>query len=143
MKVAIPIRNGRVSPVFDTARRVILVEFEGGVPTGRSEFSIREGGNGARVELLQDLGVSTLICGAISNHIARIVERCGIELLPWVVGDIDEVIDAYCGGSLGTDGFIMPGCRRRQGRRNIRRGENRRRAGEGNRRWTGGRRNED
>ena len=143
MKVAIPIRNGRISPVFDAASRLILVEFESGVPTGRSEFSIKESGNGARVEMLQNLGVSTLICGAISNHIARIVERCGIELLPWVVGDIDDVIDAYCSDSLGTDGFIMPGCRHRHGRRNICRGENRRRAGDGNRRRTGERRNEE
>jgi len=92
--------------------------------------AIRESGGEARAELLQELGVSSLICGAISNHTARIVERCGIELMPWFVGEIDDVIDAYCTGSLDSDGFIMPGCGHgqgsgrgnRQGRRNNCRG---------------------
>ena len=130
MKVALPVRNGRISPVFDVAVRLVVVEFDGGTPAGRSEFSIRESGGEARAELLQELGVSSLICGAISNHTARIVERCGIELMPWFVGEIDDVIDAYCTGSLDSDGFIMPGCGRgqgsgrgnRQGRRNNCRG---------------------
>jgi predicted Fe-Mo cluster-binding NifX family protein len=142
MKVAIPIRNGRVSPVFDVASRLVVVDFEGGMPAGRSEFSVTERGGEARAALLQELGVSVLICGAVSNQTARIVERCGIELRPWIVGEIDDVLEAYRSGSLGSDGFIMPGCRRgqgggrgsRQGRRFIRRGENRRGAGE----WSGG-----
>ena len=115
MKVALPVRNGRISPVFDVAVRLIVVEFDGGVPAGRSEFSIRESGGEARAELLQELGVTILICGAISNHTARLVERSGIELLPWFVGEIEEVIEACCTGSLDNDGFIMPGCRRGQG----------------------------
>jgi predicted Fe-Mo cluster-binding NifX family protein len=161
MKVALPIRNGRVSPVFDVACRLVVVAFEGDEMAERSEFSIKESGGDARAVLLQELGVSTLICGAISNQTARKVERRGIELIPWIVGEIDDVIDAYCVGSLGNDGFIMPGCRRgrgggrgnRQGNRQGRgfnyRGEERRGTGEGNRgnpgsgnrRNSGGRRN--
>ena len=151
MKVALPVRNGRISPVFDVAVRLIVVEFDGGVPAGRSEYSIRESGGETRAELLRELGVTILICGAISNHTARIVERCGIELMPWFVGEIDDVIDAYRSGSLGNDGFIMPGCRRgqgsgrgnRQGRGFSCRGENRRGTGPGNRRESGGRRNRE
>ncbi len=151
MKVALPIRNGRVSPVFDVACRLIVVAFEGGTPAERSEFSIKESGGDARAILLQELGISVLICGAISNQTARIVERRGIELIPWIVGEIDDVIDAYCAGSLGSDGFIMPGCRHRHGRRKLFRSENRRGAGGENwrrdggegRRRAGGRRNEE
>ena len=149
MKVAIPIRNGRVSPVFGAASRFVIVEFEESIPAGRSEFTISEGGGDARVVLLEELGVSTLICGAISNQTARMVERHGIELMPWIVGELDDVIDAYCAGSLGSDGFNMPGCRRgqeggrgyRQGRRFNCRGENHGESGSGNRRNSGGRRN--
>ncbi len=151
MKVAIPIWKGRVSPVFDTACRMVIVEFEDGRPGERSEFVVKNGGSSARVGLLQDLGATTLICGAISNRTASIVEHCGIELVPWVVGEIDDVIEAFFSDSLGTDGFIMPGCRHRHGRRKICRSENRRGAGGENwrrnggegRRRTGGRRNEE
>ena len=150
MKVAIPIRNGRISPVFDVAVLLMVVEFESDGPGERSEFSIRESGAEARAALLRELGISTLICGAISNNAARIVERSGIELVPWTVGDIDDVLEAYFSDSLDAEGFIMPGCRRgrgdgggsgrgnRQGRRLNCRGE----AGPGNRHG-GGRRNRE
>ena len=159
MKVALPIRNGRISPVFDVAVRLLVVEIEDCVPGGRSEFSIRESGGESRAELLGELGVTILICGAISNHTARTVERCGIELKPWIVGEIGDVIDAYCAGTLDSDGFVMPGCRRGQGggrgggrgRRFSSRGDNRvgadegirNGAGPGNRRNSGGRRNRE
>ncbi len=115
MKVAIPIRNGRISPVFDVATRLLVVDFAGGEPGERSEFLIRESGGEVRAELLQELGVKILICGAISNQTARIIERCEIDMRPWIVGDIEDVIDAYTTCSLDSEGFIMPGCRRGQG----------------------------
>lgn len=161
MKVAIPIRNGRISPVFDVATRLVVVEFDGGKPVERSEFSIVESGAEARAVLLQELGVSTLICGAISNNAARIVARCGVDLVPWVVGEIDDVLEAFRTNSLDADGFLMPGCRRGkgsgpggggtgrgQGRGMACRGGNRdgtgkannRNKGQGSRRGSGGRR---
>jgi predicted Fe-Mo cluster-binding NifX family protein len=115
MKVAIPIRNGRISPVFDVATRLVVVEFTGSEPVERSEFSIVESGAEARASLLQELGITTLICGAISNSAARIVARCGVKLVPWVVGEIDDVLEAFSTDSLDTDGFLMPGCRRGEG----------------------------
>jgi predicted Fe-Mo cluster-binding NifX family protein len=145
MKLAIPIRDGRISPVFDAAGRFLVVEFDGKEPARRSEYTVMEPGGEARAALLRELGVSLLICGAISNRASRIVERCGIELMPWLVGEIDDVIEAYCMGSLGGEGFIMPGCRRghgagrgnRQGRRFIWRGEDRGAAGDDSRRKPG------
>jgi predicted Fe-Mo cluster-binding NifX family protein len=126
MKVAVPIRNGRVSPVFDAAGRLAVFEFEGDSCSARSELDIRGAGIEARAALLKELGVSVLICGGISNRTARIVERGGIRLVPWIVGDIDEVIDAWCTGSLDGEGFMMPGCRRGRGRGHGRHGGGRR-----------------
>ena len=146
MKVAIPIRNGRISPVFDVSTRLLVVDFVNGEPGERSEFSIRESGVEVRAELLQELGVKILICGAISNQTARIIKRCGIDLRPWVVGEIDDVIDAFTTCSLDSEGFIMPGCRRGQGggqggMQGNRQG--RRLNSQGNRRNSGGRRNRE
>lgn len=146
MKVAIPIRNGRISPVFDVATRLLVVDFAGGEPGERSEFSIRESGGEVRAELLQELGVKILICGAISNQTARIIKRYGIDLRPWVVGEIEDVIDAYTTCSLDSEGFIMPGCRRGQGGgRGGMQGnrQGRRLNSQGNRRNSGGRRNRE
>jgi len=112
MKVAVPIRNGRVSPVFDAAGRLAVFDLDGDSSPARSELDIRKAGIEARAALLRELGVSVLICGGISNRTAWIVERSGIRLVPWIIGDVDEVIDAWCSGSLDSEGFMMPGCRR-------------------------------
>ena len=37
MKIAIPISDDRVSPVFDVARRLLLVDIEDGREVGRTE----------------------------------------------------------------------------------------------------------
>jgi predicted Fe-Mo cluster-binding NifX family protein len=115
MKVAIPVRNGRVSPVFDAAGRLIVVEFRDRDAAIRSELPIGDGGARARASLLRELGVTILICGAISNRAARFVEQAGIEVRPWIVGNIEDVIEGFRAGSLDSDGFTMPGCRRGRG----------------------------
>ena len=40
MKVAIPIRSARISPVFDAARRLVLIDVEGRTESGRREEDI-------------------------------------------------------------------------------------------------------
>ncbi len=150
MKVAIPVRNGRISPVFDAACRLVVIEFRSGVPSSREEYAVSAPGGEARASLLQELGVTTLICGAISNHTARMVELHGIELVPWTAGEVEEVLAAYRAGSLYGEGFAMPGCggmrggRRGRGRGRMpdRAGGRQGKAGPGPRRG-GGRRNRE
>lgn len=119
MMIALPEWNGRISPVFDTAGRLIIVRIEGGAETGRESLAIFEEQSGPRAMRLAQLGVSTLICGAVSNGMARAVEAAGIAIIPWVAGDIDEVIAAFIAGTLDIPAFRMPGCgggRMRRGR---------------------------
>jgi predicted Fe-Mo cluster-binding NifX family protein len=119
MKAAIPIWNGRVSPVFDTAGRIMVVT-PGSGEGSREIHEIRTGGPGARVSSLRELGASVLICGAISNRMARHVEAAGIRLIPWISGDIEDVLEAFVSGRLSGERFMMPGCGGR-GRRRRRR----------------------
>ena len=56
MRVAVPIWNGRVSPVFDTAGRVLVVE-SGGADTVRTEHALPPGFPMLRVRRLRELGV--------------------------------------------------------------------------------------
>jgi len=136
MKIALPEWNGRVSPVFDTAGRLIVVRIEAGAERGREAVPIREERPGPRAMLMSETGVSTLICGAVSNGMARAIEAVGITVIPWIAGDIDEVVAAYINGGLDGPAFRMPGCRggrMRRGRR-CRRG---RRSGNGGMRRSG------
>lgn len=118
MKVALPEWNGRISPVFDAAGRIVVVMIENDGESGRESHSLTETRPGPRAMRLSELGVSTLVCGAVSNEMARAVEAAGISIVPWVAGEIDEVIAAYIAGSLDAPAFRMPGC----GGRRMRRG---------------------
>ena len=64
MKVAIPTWTGRVSPVFDVAKRLLVVKLEGGGEVSREEAVIEETQFMARAKAVTQLGIDVLICGA-------------------------------------------------------------------------------
>lgn len=109
MKVAIPVWAGQVSTVFDFARSLVLVELHGGKEVSRSEIPLDEGPSISRAGILSRFGVKVLICGAISRSLATVVAGNGIEIIPFVSGMVDEVMDAYVTGRLAEDRFLLPG----------------------------------
>ncbi len=118
MKVAIPIWNGRVSPVMDTACHLLVVDFADGNEVSREAWDIPQVTIPYRVSFLADRGINVLICGAISHQFEQMLAVAGIKPIPWFGGDVDEIIAAYAGGALQNDNYRLPGCgrRRRQGR---------------------------
>ena len=130
MKIAIPVYNGNVSNVFDFAHRLLLVNIENGKEVNRSEVALESQSLPQRLSKLKSLDVDVLVCGAISQVLANMVTTSGIQLLPYVTGRIDNVLQAYMTGQLLRPEFIMPGCWP-----GARRGFGRRRRGC---RWQGG-----
>lgn len=117
MQVAIPVWQDRVSPVFDTARTVLLLGIEGGREVERSIMHLMQGFPPLRVRRLRDRGVELLICGAISRPFAHLCEGAGIRVIPWVAGQVDEVLAAFLDDRLPDPSFTMPGCCRARRRR--------------------------
>lgn len=110
MRVAIPTWNGRVSPVFDTASRLLVVEVGPEGQYNRYETDISDQSLPSKVMRLTGLAVDTLICGAISRPLASMITAAGIELIPWISGQVEEVLQAFLRGALFTPQFLMPGC---------------------------------
>jgi predicted Fe-Mo cluster-binding NifX family protein len=116
MKAAFAVWDQRIAPVFDFARRILLVEVESGRVVGEARELLpgeSETGKGLR---LVELGVDTLVCGAISRPMQAMVAAHGIRVIPFVGGDLKEVIQAWVNGRLQDGLFVMPGCRGRGGR---------------------------
>ncbi len=111
MKVAIPVWSDQVSTVFDFARHLLLVELDDGNEIGRSKHPFQEGSPIFRAKKLSRFGVEVLICGAISRPLARIVASHGIEIIPFVSGTVNDVLNAYLTGRLADSRFCLPGCR--------------------------------
>jgi len=120
MKLGLAVWNGRVSPVFDTARHLLVLEVENGQVALRLEQDMRTDEPVQKAARLAELGIETLVCGAVSRPLAEMIAARGIRLIPFVAGGTDEVITAFLAGALPSPDLSMPGC---CGRRMRHRGE--------------------
>jgi predicted Fe-Mo cluster-binding NifX family protein len=109
MKIAIPTWNGRVSPVFDTASRLLVAEAGERGEYSRFETDISEHFLPSKVMRLTGLGIDTLICGAISRSLADMVTTAGISLVPWISGMVEDVLQAFLSETLFDLRYAMPG----------------------------------
>ena len=110
MRVAIPHWQGRVSPVLDAASRFTLVDLETGRQTTRQDASLVGSGPLERARELSQLGADVVICGAVSRPLEIALQAAGLQVLPHVCGQVDEVLTAFINGQLDQDAFLMPGC---------------------------------
>jgi predicted Fe-Mo cluster-binding NifX family protein len=114
MKAAFATWNSRIAPVFDVARVVRVVEAKAGRLVSEAKEIQLEGMPVNRALRLAELGVGTLVCGAISRPVHDMVASHGIRVIPFVAGDVDSVVKAWLSGELVGDAFAMPGCCRRR-----------------------------
>ena len=110
-KIAIPVFNKRISPLFDVAGRFAIIEIRDGVVIG-SHASDMSGDSGiGKVEKLLSERVTVIICSAISRVFSEHITVKGMELIPGVIGDVDDVVRDYLDNNLLIDRYSMPGCR--------------------------------
>jgi predicted Fe-Mo cluster-binding NifX family protein len=109
-KIALPVHNGRVAPVFDWAERVLVVDAEGGHAIRRQEehwgaLSLPE-----RLRKLSELRIQTLICGGISAPLIEAIQADGTKVIPWIAGEVEQVLTAFMADQLFGSQWSMPGC---------------------------------
>jgi predicted Fe-Mo cluster-binding NifX family protein len=117
MRVAFAAWNDRIAPLFDVTRTVHIVDTEGQTVVRESDECLEEDAAAVRAAHLAALGVDTLVCGAISRVQEALVEAYGLAVVPFVNGELREVVDAWRTGTLGRPAFSMPGCGGGRGRR--------------------------
>jgi predicted Fe-Mo cluster-binding NifX family protein len=108
--IAVPNCQGRVSPVFDVAARLVLVRLKGEAELERKEVVLFEKQPDGIVRGLAELGIQVVICGAISQGLQFALERAGMRVVPRICGELETVITAFCEGTLTQPEFAMPGC---------------------------------
>lgn len=110
MKTALTVWNELISPVFDAARMLMIVEIENKKIINRHDEPLDPGFPSRTAQRLCELDVGTLICGAISEIPARLIEAKGIEIIPFITGRADDILDLHVKGQQITPAFLMPGC---------------------------------
>ena len=117
MRIASPTWSGTISPVFDVARHLLLVDVEAGRELNRLEEPLHETDIASRAMHVMRLGVDVLICGAISRPLEMMLVSGGMQVIPHACGSVEEVLRAYVSGQLSDQAYLMPGCRGHRRRR--------------------------
>ena len=110
MRIAIPDWNGQVSPVFDYAQRLLVIDTCDGVETGRQKTALVQFDLGRRALQLADLGVELLICGAISRPLEAAIKAQGVRIKRHVCGETKQILQTFLDRGHIPERFLMPGC---------------------------------
>jgi predicted Fe-Mo cluster-binding NifX family protein len=110
MKVAITVWNQRISPVLESARTLLIAEIEKKEVVCLTQVSCDLERTHEVLRLLRAEGVETLICGAVSEEPAKLLVDAGIQLLAFIAGDAQQVLQVFVEGKPLGEQFHMPGC---------------------------------
>jgi predicted Fe-Mo cluster-binding NifX family protein len=110
MTVAIPIAEGRVSPVLDTAARLLIVTRRRGRAASRREYVVSPLTVDMMARSIAELNVNVLLCAAVSEPLRRSLEAHGVRVRWHLCGDAETVLSAFLTGHLRQSDFRMPGC---------------------------------
>ena len=117
MRIALSAWAGQISPVFDTADHVILLDMQRGKVLTQINATLGSKCAAEKVANLKAFGADTLICGAVSRQLAEMLECSGIKVISFVSGEVGTVLDAFLNGILPSQELTMPGCWKGKGRR--------------------------
>lgn len=112
MKTAVSVHNNRIAPVFDVAVSLLILNSKADEIIAE-KVQLPGDCKRTRIGLLKEMGISTLICGAITSHSLFLAETEGIKVIAFTAGDVSKVLKAYGNNELvAKELFLMPGCRR-------------------------------
>lgn len=111
MKTALTVWGKWISPVFDAAQTFLIAEINDGQVQNRQLFKMETDSPLALAKLLKSEGVSTLICGAISEHPSQVLENESLRVIPFITGCTDAVLETLAKGKSIVPLFLMPGCK--------------------------------
>jgi predicted Fe-Mo cluster-binding NifX family protein len=112
LKIVIPVWEEKVSPLLDTAGRLLLVEAENRAVASSCEVLLDEADLSRRCFRIWRLKADVLICGAVSRAFARLLAaEPGLTIIQGISGPAQDVLQAFLRGRLNRPRFMMPGSR--------------------------------
>lgn len=115
-KTAFATWRNRIAPVFDVSQWVQLVETDGNRIVNQVKVRLANELPNLRASRLTEMGVATLVCGAISKPLQTVISDYGIEVIPFMAGNLQAVVQAWLNGRVtSTTAYRMPGCRKTGG----------------------------
>jgi predicted Fe-Mo cluster-binding NifX family protein len=115
MKIAIPAFHSKVSPRFDTAQELVLLEVIDGTVINRERQPLQAYSAAGKIKKLLEEGVDTLICGGIDRLSRQQIGLNRIEVYSWVTGEINDAVSCFLRNGLNS-GTILGSNGKKEGR---------------------------
>ena len=110
MKVAITVWEDRISPVLDSSHTLLIADIKNSKIMSREYVAFNPELPSRLPKVLSDLDIEVLICGAVSQLPANMIESGGIKLIPFITGNVDEVLASFAKSATVVPSYLMPGC---------------------------------
>ena len=110
MRIAIPLWQGRISPVFDEASRILIFDISKKQEQSHPQGALISQDPFERAQLFAKLKVDLLICGMISKAQQAAIISAGVRIIPHICGSIEDVLAAFLDGRIERGEMRMPGC---------------------------------
>jgi len=91
---------------MDTAGHIRIIEFEDTKVMSNSDEILPRSHKVQKVLFLKNLGIELIICGAVSRHLHQLLISSGIEVIPFIHGSINIVLEAYENGELSAENIL-------------------------------------
>jgi predicted Fe-Mo cluster-binding NifX family protein len=105
--------ENRVAYRLDCADTIVVAKKDGKGNVELEESALSERDAIRRVQQIADLGIETLICGAVSGFVFRMFQHHGIQVIGGVIGDAQDVLNHYLDGNLRAGAILhRPGAGR-------------------------------
>ena len=114
MKIAVPVWDQRVSPVLDTADRVLIYEVEGSTITPCGEVFLGQSETVERARIISE-AADVLVCAALSQPLESCLAGYDVDVRGWLMGDPRGLVEIVAYGNDPGSEWYMPGCGRRRG----------------------------
>ena len=113
MNICLAAYRDRIASLLETSNRLIMIRPPDYEMSQLQSIPISNSAHNEILQILRANSVSTLICGAISGCVWDFFKANNIEIVPWITGNIGDVVAALRSNSLLSSNLIMPGCRKR------------------------------
>jgi len=92
--------RGAIAPCFEHTATIAIHTLEKGAVADELDIILFSDRALDRVRLLTDQEVDTLICGGVQNRLEDMIEAAGIQVISWVSGSVNEVLERFARGRL-------------------------------------------
>jgi len=104
--VAIPVFGTRISSRIDCAESFLLVLLDDKTIKKRKTVHLITENYLERINMLIKLGPDVVICGGLWETCANKLKASEVHVIPWVQGEVDDVLSEYLNGDLTSNHFV-------------------------------------